>query len=87
MTLTGIGTLWLDGKEVSGPLRYTVRIEQRGILTRASGHILIERHEAFRIIEKSDPNTDLVLALEDGRRWPCTLKSTDGDLAGRGEIS
>jgi hypothetical protein len=86
MNLTGIGKLWLDGLEVSGPLRYAVRVEQRGFMTRASGHIMIERHDAARIIERIDPNSDLVLVLEDGRRWPCALKSTDGDLAGRGEI-
>lgn len=86
MTLSGIGTLWLDGKAVTPPLRYTVRVEQRGLMTRASGHVLIEPHAAFQIIERQDPNSDLVLVLEDGRSWPCVLKSTDGDLAGRGEI-
>src|SRR2546425_2530129 len=68
MNLTGIGKLWLDGLEVSGPLRYAVRVEQRGFMTRASGHIMIERHDAARIIERIDPNSDLVLVLEDGRR-------------------
>jgi hypothetical protein len=37
-------------------------------------------------MERIDQKRDLVLVLEDGRRWPCTLKSTDDDLAGRGEI-
>jgi hypothetical protein len=84
--LTGNGFLWLDGARVSGPLRYTVRVEQRGIMMAARGHLIIEPHVAFAVIERQGPNSDLVLALEDGRRWPCTLQSTDGDLLGRGAI-
>lgn len=86
MNLSGIGSLWLDGKKVKAAVRYAVRIEQRGIMTRASGHVIIEPNEAAILMERIDPNSDLFLVLEDGRRWPCTFKSTDGDLAGRGEI-
>ena len=53
---------------------------------RATGHIRTEPHEAGKLIGRLGPNSDLVLVLEDGRRWPCTLKNSDGDLLGRGEI-
>ena len=55
MNLCGIGTLWLDGREVKTALRYAIRIEQRGIMTRASGHVMTERHGAASIVERIDP--------------------------------
>lgn len=86
MTLTGTGSLWLDGEQVQAALRYTVTVTQRGFMHRASGRIAIQRHDAAALLGRLGPNSDLVLVLEDERRWPCTLANTNGDLAGRGEI-
>ena len=87
MTLTGTGSLWLDGAQVQAAVRYTVTVTQEGFMKRARGRIRIERHDAAKLMEKLGPNSDLVLALDDGRHWPCTLANTDGDMMGRGEIS
>jgi len=86
VNLSRIGSLWLDGEEIQPALKYAVSVTQHGFMTRASGHIMIDPHEAGKLIPRLSPNSDLVLVLEDGRRWPCALKNNPGDLAGRGEI-
>ena len=86
VNLSGIGSMWLDGEQIQPALKYAVSVTQHRITTRATGHIRIEHHAARKLISRLGPNNDLVLVLEDGRRWPCTLKNSDGDLMGRGEI-
>lgn len=86
MHMTGTGSLWLDGEEILPSTKYVVVVTQRGIMQRATGRIEIEQHVAGKLIAKLGPNSDLVLVLEDGRRWPCTLANSNGDLMGRGEI-
>lgn len=86
MTLRGTGSLWLDGVKVQDALRYVVDVTQSGFMTRARGNIEIAPWDVGKIISTIGPNSDLVLALEDGRRWPCVLANTDGKLEGRGEI-
>lgn len=87
MTTSGVGTLWLDGVVAQSGLRYHVHVEHAGFRSRVYGRVNIARHEASCILDKQGPNTDLVLQLEDGRRWPCCMKSTRGELLGRGPIS
>lgn len=86
MTLTGTGSLWLDGAQVQAGVRYAVTVTQRGFMTSARGRITIEPWDAAKLMEKLGPNSDLVLMLEDGRRWPCRLANSDGELLGLGEI-
>ena len=56
MTLTGTGSLWLDGAQVQAALRYTVTVTQDGFMHRASGRIVIERHDAVALIGRLGPN-------------------------------
>jgi hypothetical protein len=86
VTLTGTGSLWLDAAQVQAAVRYNVTVTQHGFMYRASGRIVIEPHDAATLIGRLGPNSDLVLVLDDGRRWPCTLKDSNGVLLGRGEI-
>ncbi len=86
MKMKGTGSLWLDGEEILRSVKYAVAVTQSGIMQRATGRIEIEQHVAGKLIGRLGPNSDLVLVLEDGRRWPCTLANSDGDLLGRGEI-
>ena len=83
---SGTGSLWLDGTEIQSRLKYRITVTQHGIMKRATGHIVVDERKAGKLIGQMGPNSDLVLVLEDGRRWPCTLKNSDGDLLGRGEI-
>jgi hypothetical protein len=83
----GTGSLWLDGVKVQEALRYVVDVTQSGFMTRARGNVKIAPWDAGKIISVIGPNSDLVLALEDGRRCPCVLANTDGKLEGRGQIS
>jgi len=86
VNLSGIGSLWLDGEQLQPRLKYEVSVTQRGFMHKASGRIVIDPHEAGKLIARLGPNSDLVLLLDDGRRWPCTLRNNHGDLAGRGEL-
>lgn len=86
MNLSGIGSLWLDGEEIQPALRYTVTVTKRGLLDRVTGRIVIDQSDAGTLISRLGPNSDLVLVLEDGRRWLCSLKSDRGDLLARGEL-
>jgi hypothetical protein len=83
--LVGTGSLWLDRTQVQAALRYSVTVVQV-VMLRATGRIAIAPHDAGALVAGIGPNSDLVLVLEDGRRWPCTLKNSDGDLVGRGEV-
>lgn len=86
MNLSGIGSLWLDGEQLQPCVKYAVSMTQRGFMHRASGRIVIDPHEAGKLIARLGPNSDLVLVLDDGRRWRCALSNNHGDLAGRGEL-
>ena len=84
---SGTGTLWLDGMQIQPRLKYRITVTRHGIVKRATGRIVIDERTAGILIRQVGPNSDLVLVFEDGRRWPCTLKNSDGDLLGRGEIA
>jgi hypothetical protein len=61
-------------------LRYSVTVTKIGFMQRATGR---NRDRAARrpaLIGRLGPTSDLILVLEDGRRWRCTLKNSSGDL-------
>jgi hypothetical protein len=83
----GVGNLWLNGTLIRSGLQYRVQFEQRGITGHISGSIDVDPcgDGAALIAMKgiSEPNSDLVLELQDGRRWHCTLKNNLGELGDR----
>lgn len=85
--LRGIGNLWLNGTLIRNGVQYLVRFEQRGIMGHISGSIDIDPcgdgAALISMKEISEPNSDLVLELQDGRRWHCALKDNLGELVNR----
>lgn len=87
--LRGTGKLWLNQKLLQSGLRYVVHIETGGILRGVTGRIDVNPlgdGMSLMVTEGiAEPNSDLVLELEDGRRWHCVLKNNSGDLLNSGK--
>ena len=85
--LRGTGNLWLNGKLIRRGLRYDVRKEQHGVMGRITGRIHVDPlgdgMTLMTMEGNGEPNSDLVLELEDGRRWHCVLKNNQGELLNR----
>jgi len=81
---TGTGKLWLDGVAILESVKYRVDEQQDGPRRRITGRIDIDRPTAVDLTSKITAASDLVLELENGRRWRCTLKNESGELLGRG---
>lgn len=84
-TRDGTGSLRLDGNLVLANVRYLVQSRQRGVM-RVSGRLDIDPIlDGMRLMMlELGPNSDMVLQLEDGRRWHCALKNNSGDLVNTG---
>jgi hypothetical protein len=85
VTESGTGKLWLDGVAVLESVKYRVDDQQTGSKRRITGRIDIDGPTAADLMSKIAATSDLVLELENGRRWRCTLKNEGGELLGRGE--
>ena len=85
MTESGTGKLWLDGVAILESVKYRVEDQQAGSKRRITGRINIDKPTAADLMSKITAASDVVLELESGRRWRCTLKNESGELLGRGE--
>jgi hypothetical protein len=86
-TLRGTGNLLLDGTVVLANVKYVVRSQHRGLMRNVSGRIEVDPlGDGMRLMMLGiGPNSEMVLLLEDGRRWRCALKNNSGDLLNAGQ--
>jgi hypothetical protein len=85
VTETGTGKLWLDGVAILESVKYRVDDQRSESQRRITGRIDIDKPTAADLMSKITAASDVVLELENGRRWRCTLKAESGELVGRGE--
>ena len=89
-TLEGKGKIWKGGVLVRSGVGYSIRISQRMIEARTMGGSSevpglksidgwLTGDVPFQLI--GEP---IELEIEDGRRWECFIKSSDGNLLNQG---
>ena len=85
-TLSGRGTLWNGPVAVLNNVPYSITITIRDSgMRRIDGSIDGDFSILTTLIMK-EPPPELVLQLQDGRRWECYLTNNQGRLVNRGEL-
>ena len=83
----GVGNLFLNGSLIEADVHYAVNVDRSGHLARITGRLRIDPImtglKLMSIDEMGRPNSDLVLVLEDGRKWHCVLVNNSGALLNR----
>ena len=86
-TLSGRGTLWNGALPVLKDVPYSITITTRDSgMHRIDGSIEADLLTLMAIV-MMEPPAQLVLQLQDGRRWECYLTSSDGRLVNRGQLT
>ena len=96
-TERGIGNVWHNGQLLAEDVRYTLSHSHEQLAAgtfgtpaaaeRGLGRIVGQLHGTlpFSVIDVT--GQPIELELEDGRRWHCLMKSSDGDLLNCGGIT
>lgn len=85
-TLSGHGTLWNGSDAVMREVPYSVTITTRDSGMRHIDGSIDGDFATLTALVMKEPLPELVLQLQDGRRWECYLTDNQGRLVNRGEL-
>lgn len=85
-TLSGSGTLWNGADAVLQNVPYSVTVTVRDSGTRHIDGSIDGDFATLTTLIMQEPPPELILQLQDGRRWECYLTNNQGRLVNRGEL-
>ena len=85
-TLSGLGTLWNGAVTVLNNVPYSFTITTRDSGMRHIDGSIDGDFMTLTTLIMAEPPPELILQLQDGRRWECYLTNNQGRLVNRGEL-